>query len=147
MVADAVGHQPTQWVRGTGCNLCQDTGYRGRVGVYELLSISDAVRELIVGRATHHELRALAVEEGMRTMQEQAFQLVLDGVTTVDDVLRSVYAPGVDRTAEDPRELNAGAPGVGPGEPDDAIAATEDAHDVARPADGDRAPADAVPAP
>jgi type IV pilus assembly protein PilB len=108
MVAEAVGHQPTQWLRGAGCNVCHNTGYRGRVGVYELLPITDPIRELIVARATHHELRAVAISQGMRTMQEQAFELVIDGVTTVEDVLRSVYAPGVDRAAEDPRELPGG---------------------------------------
>ena len=106
VVAEQVGHQPKQWVKGTGCNLCNRTGYRGRVGVYELLAITDGMRELIVGRATHHEMRARAVEEGMRTMQEQAFNLVVDGITTVDDVIRSVYAPGVDRgQPEEPKEL------------------------------------------
>jgi type IV pilus assembly protein PilB len=108
VVDDHVGHQPKRWLKGTGCNLCSGTGYRGRVGVYELLQITDTVRELIVSRATHHELRALAIEEGMRTMQEQAFELVVNGVTTVDDVIRSVYAPGVDRPVQPQKELSAG---------------------------------------
>lgn len=108
MVSEAVGHQPKAWVKGTGCNVCHNTGYRGRVGVYELLQVTDPVREAIVGRATHHELRALAVEEGMRTMQEQAFEMVVDGITTVDDVLRSVYAPGVDSHDQDQKELPPG---------------------------------------
>jgi type IV pilus assembly protein PilB len=96
IVAEHVGHQPDKWLRGKGCSVCHNTGFRGRVGVYELLQVTDTIRELIVGRATHHELRAAAIAEGMRTMQEQAFELVVDGVTTVEDVLRSVYAPGVD---------------------------------------------------
>jgi type IV pilus assembly protein PilB len=98
------------------------------VGVYELLQVTDSIREMIVARATHHELRAAAVAEGMRTMQEQAFELVVNGVTTVEDVLRSVYAPGVDNDQAAPkelppgkrelpeakRELNEGARAVGP---------------------------------
>lgn len=117
IVAEHVGHQPDQWVRGTGCNVCHNTGFRGRVGVYELLQVSDSIRELIVGRATHHELRAAAIAEGMRTMQEQAFELVVDGVTTVEDVLRSVYAPGVDAD-EQQKELPPGKRELvkGPGE-------------------------------
>ena len=63
---------------------------------------------MIVARATHHELRAVAVEEGMRTMQEQAFGLVVDGMTTVEDVLRSVYAPGANSVEEEQKELPAG---------------------------------------
>ena len=87
--------------------------------MYELLQVTDSIRELIVARATHHEIRALAIEEGMRTMQAQAFELVVDGKTTIDDVIRSVYAPGVDRDdAKDPLELPAGkrALGKAPGE-------------------------------
>lgn len=87
------------WAKGKGCELCAGTGYRGRVGVYELLVFTDAIRDLVVARASHHEIKALAVEEGMRTMQQEAFDMVAKGLTTVDDVLRSVYASGMD--AED----------------------------------------------
>jgi type IV pilus assembly protein PilB len=105
---EQVGRQPPVWLKGTGCNMCANTGYRGRVGVYELLSISDSIREMIVARATHHELRTVAIDEGMRTMEAQAFELVVDGMTTVEDVIRNVYAPGVDREMESPKELGAG---------------------------------------
>jgi len=109
VVADHVGYLPPVWLKGAGCNLCNRTGYQGRVGVYELLVISDGIRELIVDRSPHMAMRKLAIEEGMRTMQEQAFTLVVDGVTTVDDVIRSVYAPGVDTSADDmPKELGPG---------------------------------------
>ncbi len=85
-----------KWTRGRGCELCSNTGYRGRVGVYELLVLSDEIRDLIVARATHHEIKERAMVEGMRTMQQEAFGLVAEGVTTVEDVLRSVYASGMD---------------------------------------------------
>ena len=85
-----------KWTKGRGCELCSDTGYRGRVGVYELLVLSDEIRDLIVARATHHEIKERAMVEGMRTMQQEAFELVAKGVTTVEDVLRSVYASGMD---------------------------------------------------
>ena len=114
IVTEQVGRQPAQWVRGGGCNMCNDTGYRGRVGVYELLEITDGIRELIVERSTHNEMRARAVDQGMRTMQSQAFGLVVDGVTTVEDVVRSVYAPGVDRSdiAQAPRPAGEPVPGT-----------------------------------
>jgi type IV pilus assembly protein PilB len=108
ILAEQVDAQPSAWLKGTGCNMCNNTGYRGRVGVYELLQVTDVIREMIVARATHHELRAVAVEEGMRTMQEQAFGLVVDGMTTVEDVLRSVYAPGASSSEEEQKELPAG---------------------------------------
>lgn len=96
------------WAKGRGCELCSNTGYRGRVGVYELLVFTDAIRDLVVARATHHEIKAVAMEEGMRTMQQEAFDLVAKGLTTVDDVLRSVYAPGMDSGAGAVGELEAG---------------------------------------
>ena len=90
------GEVPTSFRHGAGCNECSNTGYRGRVGVYELLTVSDEIRDHIVNKATAREIRDTAIEQGMRTMQMEAFRLVLEGVTTVDDVLRSVYAPGMD---------------------------------------------------
>ena len=96
------------WSKGAGCELCSGTGYRGRVGVYELLVLTDSIRDLIVARATHHEIKAVAIEEGMRTMQQEAFDLVAKGLTTVEDVLRSVYAPGMDGESAPVGELEAG---------------------------------------
>jgi type IV pilus assembly protein PilB len=95
------GRLPERWTRGGGCNLCSDTGYSGRVGVYELLQVSDGIRDLIVTKATAREIREVAIAEGMRTMLTQACELVADGVTTVDDVMRNVYAPGMDVGEDD----------------------------------------------
>jgi type IV pilus assembly protein PilB len=108
------GQMPLTWYRGRGCNLCNGTGFRGRVGVYELLEFDDVIRELVVRRASHAELRNAAVERGMRTMQEQAFMLVTDGVTTVDEVLRSVYAPSAEERVAEPRALGPGARALPP---------------------------------
>ena len=80
---------------GAGCHLCSHTGFLGRIGVYELLTVSDEVRELIVERAPHDEMRKLALSQGMRTLQEQAARLVRDGTTTAAEVMRSIYVAGV----------------------------------------------------
>lgn len=96
LVFGSTGEVPETWTQGVGCNECSGTGYSGRVGVYELLHVTDEIRDLIVRKATAREIRDMAVRQGMRTMQMEAFRLVVDGVTTVDDVLRSVYAPGMD---------------------------------------------------
>ena len=109
------GQMPDAWFKAGGCHLCNDTGFRGRIGVYELLEFSDAVREAVVGRASHAEVRDLAIAEGMKTMQVQAFHLVTDGVTTVEEVLRSVYAPGVEEKEEAPKELGPGKRMLRPG--------------------------------
>ncbi len=110
MLSTHLGRVPARWVRGTGCNMCSGTGYRGRIGVYELLEVDDVIRDLIVARATHHEIRAAAVAAGMRSMQQQAFELVAAGLTTVEDVVRSVYAPGMEMEANPSGESSGAAP-------------------------------------
>jgi type IV pilus assembly protein PilB len=82
------------FVRGAGCNFCAHTGYLERIGVYELMPVTDAIRELILDRASHDELRKVARVEGMRTLQEEAVRLVQDGVTNLAEVLRSIYVVG-----------------------------------------------------
>ncbi|GAA0621280.1 type II/IV secretion system protein [Kribbella sandramycini] len=81
-------------LRGAGCNFCAQTGYHERTGVYELLPVSDALRELIVDRAPLAEIRKAASYEGMRTLQEAGARMVLAGTTTVAEVLRSIYTVG-----------------------------------------------------
>ena len=93
MVESSIGRKVERFVKGAGCNACNHTGFHGRVGVYELLKVTDEVRTLIVERATHAAIRAVALADGMRTMQMEAFALVASGVTTVDEVLKTVYAP------------------------------------------------------
>ncbi|HJQ04582.1 MAG TPA: ATPase, T2SS/T4P/T4SS family [Nocardioides sp.] len=83
------------FVHGAGCHFCAHTGYLDRVGVYELLTVSDEVRELIVERAPQDDMRKLARSQGMRTLQEQGARLVTDGVTTPAEVMRSIYVAGV----------------------------------------------------
>lgn len=80
---------------GTGCHFCAHTGYLERIGVYEMLVVTDEVRELIVERAPHDQMRKLARSQGMRTLQEQAAQLVTHGTTTAAEVMRSIYVAGV----------------------------------------------------
>ena len=133
------GQMPNIWFKPAGCNLCNDTGFRGRIGVYELLEFSDAIREAVVSKASHAEVREIAIREGMKTMQQQAFQLVTDGITTVDEVLRSVYAPGVEE--KDPmKELGPGKralPAADSAGNSDGGDATEDDHEpIEMPASG-----------
>jgi type IV pilus assembly protein PilB len=82
------------YVRGAGCNFCAQTGFMDRIGVYELMPISERIRELIVDRGAHDEIRKVARIEGMRTLQEEAARLVETGVTTLAEVLRSIYIVG-----------------------------------------------------
>jgi type IV pilus assembly protein PilB len=77
---------------GTGCNFCGNTGYQDRIGVYELLQMTPEIKRLIVGWATQDELRRLAMKQGMRTLREEAVNLVSQDVTTISEVIRSIYA-------------------------------------------------------
>jgi type IV pilus assembly protein PilB len=77
--------------QGTGCNFCSGTGYKDRIGIYELLVMTPEIKRLIVGWATQEELRALAVKQGMRTLRQEAISLVAHDVTSVAEVIRSVY--------------------------------------------------------
>jgi type IV pilus assembly protein PilB len=86
------GSDKVHFFRGKGCSYCSDTGYHGRIGVYELLRITPELRRLIVGWATTEELRRLAVAQGMRTMLREAMQLVEDDVTTIPEVVKTLFA-------------------------------------------------------
>ncbi len=78
--------------KGAGCDNCKGTGYRGRTGVHELLVLSDEIRDKILNRAPSHEIRNMAIANGMKTLQMDAVQKILMGVTSVDEVLRVIYA-------------------------------------------------------
>ena len=93
----AVGGSPPAagFIHGLGCNFCAHTGYLDRVGVYEMLPVTDAIRELVLERASHDEIRKLARSEGMRVLIEEALSLVHQGITTVPEVMRTVYGTGV----------------------------------------------------
>jgi general secretion pathway protein E len=78
--------------RGAGCAECRNSGYRGRIGIYELLVMSDEIREELSRRRGAGELRALAVRAGMRTLRADGLRLIREGVTTPDEVLRVTSA-------------------------------------------------------
>jgi general secretion pathway protein E len=74
--------------RGKGCTACLQTGYRGRSGIYELLVIDDNIRGLIVSGADSNVIRRKAMEQGMTTLFRDGVDKIVEGVTTVDEVLR-----------------------------------------------------------
>ena len=78
--------------RGTGCNFCRGTGFMERVGVYEVLAVTEEVREAMTRQARQHEVRDLAIEQGMRPLVVQAVDLARQGVTTLAEVIRTVAA-------------------------------------------------------
>jgi type IV pilus assembly protein PilB len=86
ITADEVGDREFQY--GSGCAHCSNTGYRGRRGIYEYLSVTDPIRELINDRSPTLVIREKARELGMRTLREDGVRNILDGYTTVDEVMR-----------------------------------------------------------
>jgi type IV pilus assembly protein PilB len=74
--------------KGKGCEKCNNTGFKGRVGLYEVMEVTEELRELILVGASSLELRRKAVEEGMLTLRMSGLRKVQDGVTTVDEVVR-----------------------------------------------------------
>jgi len=74
--------------KGKGCTICNNTGYKGRVGLYEVLEVTEAIREMILTGASAIELRRKAVEDGMITLRGSGLRKIKDALTTVEEVLR-----------------------------------------------------------
>ena len=85
----AVDEAPSiQLHKGRGCANCNNTGYRGRVGLYEVMEISEEIRELILSGASAMELRRKSIEEGMISLRHSGLQKIKDGATSVEEVVR-----------------------------------------------------------
>jgi general secretion pathway protein E len=84
-VSDARG---VKLYRGEGCEACRKTGYKGRVGIYELFTITEEIRSLILRKASTGEIRPVAMEQGMVTLREDAWAKARAGQTTIDEILR-----------------------------------------------------------
>lgn len=87
---DGSGETP-RFYKGAGCPVCNNTGYRGRTAIHEIISMTKNMRELIDRRASEDELRKQALDNGMMPLKECCKRLVLDGVTTVDEFLKVTY--------------------------------------------------------
>ena len=81
---------------GRGCNECRFTGYSGRTGIFELLVMDDELRDLVLRKASSHEIRAAAMEKGMRTLYQDGMLKVALGITTVEEVERVTHAAEAD---------------------------------------------------
>jgi general secretion pathway protein E len=86
-----MGETAVKFSVGRGCNFCSRSGFLGRVGVYELLTLSDNVRKMIMKSASAGELKEEAIKEGMNSMPRDGMQKVKDGMTTPGEILRNVF--------------------------------------------------------
>ena len=80
------------YLSGAGCDLCSFTGYRGRLGLFEVLVMSEKTRSLILKGASAAEVKEAAVGEGMITLLKDGMLKVKQGMTTVSEVLRNAYS-------------------------------------------------------
>jgi len=86
---EEIGLDPgTKFYRGRGCERCRNTGYHGRIGIFEVLKMNDRLRELVVTRPPTSAIRAMAMEHGMNTLWDDGIDKVKSGVTTIDEVMR-----------------------------------------------------------
>ena len=86
IAADSVGDR--QFFYGKGCPVCSQSGYRGRLGIYEWLRMSEALRDLIGQRAATLVIRQKAIEQGMRTLRDDGLRAIFDGHTSIEDVIK-----------------------------------------------------------
>jgi len=84
---DRMGYDIEKFYKGAGCRRCRNTGFAGRIGIHELLSINDELRDAIVSGASIIELRKLGVKNNMITLRHDGIRKVREGITTVEEVL------------------------------------------------------------
>jgi general secretion pathway protein E len=93
-----VEHHPlpsdTQFYTGAGCEHCLQTGYFGRTGIFELLTVAPAVRELIVKQAAAYQIKEAAVAQGMTTLRDDGLRKAYEGITSVEEILRVTQESG-----------------------------------------------------
>ena len=83
------------WIEGAGCVDCNNTGYKGRQGVYEVMTLSPALRDLILDRASATSLKRLALADGMRSLRMDALSKLKKGMTTAEEVLKETATDNV----------------------------------------------------
>ena len=81
---------------GKGCQRCNNSGYKGRTGIYELMDITDDIRDMITSDASIDDMRNMARTQGMTTLREAGLKLIFDGITTIDEVVRETVMEDLD---------------------------------------------------
>lgn len=87
-----MGKLPPRLYIGSGCNMCAQTGFRGRVPLFEIVQFSEDIRRLLLAEAGSHEIRAKAIEEGMITMMRDGMKKASEGLTSISEVIRNAYS-------------------------------------------------------
>ena len=87
-----LGESVTELYHGTGCNTCSDTGYLGRLGVYEVMTVTDAIKSLMLSGASISQIRNQAIEDGMVPLMRDGMLKLKEGLTTISEILKNVYS-------------------------------------------------------
>ena len=82
------GKGKTRVYKGKGCSVCQNLGYSGRIGIFEIMTISQTIREAVVNKQDAGVIQQIAIKEGMTTMLEDGLLKVKSGVTTIEEIMR-----------------------------------------------------------
>jgi len=128
-------HETITLYRAAGCNQCGNTGYHGRVGVFELIVLSDEIKDLVLTHSAASAIRKCSVEQGTTTMAQDAVRKILSGVTSVEEALRVIdierMGPGDEEDDIRPPRKAIQPKTETPAEPDAAEAAPKDANPTA----------------
>jgi type IV pilus assembly protein PilB len=79
---------------GRGCNKCNTTGYRGRIGIFEIMTFNDEMRDLVMQQASTSVLRAAGQKAGMKLLRDTGLAAIYDGITTIDEVIKETSTEG-----------------------------------------------------
>ena len=85
-----MGYDLPEFYKGVGCQACRNTGFKGRIGIHELLVVSDEMRDAIVADPTIGNLRKIAARDDMITLGHDGFRKVREGITTVEEIFHIV---------------------------------------------------------
>ena len=92
---DPAEHTGLKLIRGRGCKLCNNSGYKGRTGIYELLKVTPEVQDLVLKKASADEIRDAAVKLGMKSLRQSAVDKLLAGITSPEEVMRVTQSIGL----------------------------------------------------
>ncbi len=99
--------------KGVGCRRCRNTGYAGRIGIHELLEITDTLRDAIIRGTSITGLRQLARDHGLGTLQQDGFRKIREGITTIEEVIHVAGDVSDSWGDNDPEARRAASPSLG----------------------------------
>ncbi len=91
LMGDFEAYHDNKFYSGAGCRFCHNTGYSGRTGIYETMPLSDTIKSMVIQRVSPLEIKKQAVKEGMSTLRQSAWRLVLEGISTIEEINRMTF--------------------------------------------------------